>query len=126
MGRHTMVGVADGAPLNPAHSRIRARVEAHGRLATLALCVVSYACAAASGALLALLAYFTMMASGQLHQSVELHPTHSLPTPQPTSSYDGRGFVAPDKTKRIILQNPSCWIGIPGATCGSERTFLGE
>lgn len=125
MGRHTMVGVAHGAPLNPAHSRIRARVESHGRLATLALLVVSYACAAASGALLALVAYFTMSASGQLHHEVQLHPT-PLPKPQPTSSYDGRGFVAPNKVSRIIMQGPNCWIGVPGATCGSERTFLGE
>jgi hypothetical protein len=27
------------------------------------------------------------------------------------------------KEQFIIEQNPNCWIGVPGATCGPERTY---
>lgn len=45
------------------------------------------------------------------------------PNVQPT------GFPKPhpavDKEKLIIQQNVNCWLGgIPGATCGPERTYV--
>lgn len=29
-----------------------------------------------------------------------------------------------DKATLIIQQNNQCWIGVPGATCGPERTYV--
>lgn len=50
-----------------------------------------------------------------------------VPKTQPTGSYSGRGYKAPDPVSRIIMQNPLCWLGVPGATCEQgTRTFLGE
>lgn len=47
--------------------------------------------------------------------------------PEPTSIYNGRGFIPADKVRQIIQQNPDCWIGVPGATCEpGKRTFLGQ
>jgi len=28
-----------------------------------------------------------------------------------------------DQTALIIQQNPDCWVGVPGVTCGPERTY---
>lgn len=117
MGRH-----ADRSPDPRYASPTRIRVETRwGRRAGDLLFVVSLACAAALGALLALVAYAGWTGTEYWREPTELHPVT-----EPTGAYDGRGYVAPDKVSRIIQQNPHCWIGVPGATCGSERTFIGE
>lgn len=122
MGRRKHVAGPDPRYASPIRIAVETR---YGRAAGVALAAVSVACAAALGALLALVVYFTWVVSGDLRPSAELHPVH--PLPQPTQSYDGRGFVAPEKETLIIQQNPKCWNGIPGQTCDEgTRTYLGQ
>ena len=120
MGRHR-----DNTYASPIRIKVETR---YGRLGVLALGAVSYASAAAVGAILALTAYAFADVTGNLPETREtrLHIVQP-PQPEPTQSYDGRGYEAPVKTTRIIMQNPSCWIGVPRATCEEgTRTFLGE
>lgn len=45
------------------------------------------------------------------------------PVPQPTPN-SAPMPPSVDKKTLIIEQNYNCWLAIPGATCGPERTFL--
>jgi hypothetical protein len=128
MGRHTQSAgerAAEARSRNPALARLRSEAEARGKVETVALGAAAYACAAASGAALALVAYLGMYVTGNLeHSDSVVH--YTVPKTQPTDAFNGKGFEAPTHESQAILQNPDCWIGVPGATCGARRTFLGQ
>lgn len=116
MGRHR-----ERLDLDAYSSPIRLRAQARGRLAVLALGAVSFACAAASGAALALATTWGWNSTESWRPPEEVRFSYPSPTLTPPPLQ-----VKPDPVSRIIMQNPDCWMGVPGQTCGPERTFLGE
>lgn len=46
------------------------------------------------------------------------------PQPARTAHSGAPGTPPISKPELIIQQNVNCWIGVPGATCGPERTYV--
>jgi hypothetical protein len=53
-------------------------------------------------------------------------PHHRVFINNPNTQPTGVPYIPkkPNKEALIIMQNPNCWIGIPGATCGPSKTYV--